>query len=126
MTWVGWELDRTEQNPHIVDTAVSPDRFQLVLPVKIPDWLDFFADFWGAEFLDRLPDVLVPKKESGLVIQGSICWMSIDLPCGDHDDIGFNFTSVVEKCTRFVEPLEFWTALDLDLTIDDHRAGPDI
>ena len=52
--------------------------------------------------------------------------MATGLPCGDHDDIGFNFASIVEKCTRFVETLELRATLDLDLAIDDHRAGPDI
>jgi hypothetical protein len=52
--------------------------------------------------------------------------MTIGLPCGDHNDVGFDFTSVVEKRTRFVESLELWSALDLDLIIDDHSAGPDV
>jgi hypothetical protein len=50
----------------------------------------------------------------------------IGSPRGDHNDIGFDFASVVEECTRFVEPLKFRSALDLDLTIDDHGAGSEI
>ena len=63
VTRVALEPNHTEQNPHLVDTAVSPDRIQLVLLIKIPDRLDFLADFGNAEVLDRLPGVLVPKKK---------------------------------------------------------------
>jgi len=83
----------SEQNPHLVDTAVSPDRVQLVLFVQPPDRFDFFADFWGAKFLDSLTDVLVPRSK--------------------YNNVGFDFTSVVEKRTRFVESLECGAALTL-------------
>ena len=52
--------------------------------------------------------------------------MAIGLPRGDHNDVGFDLASVIEECTSFVEPLELRAALDLDLTADDHGAGPDI
>ena len=52
--------------------------------------------------------------------------MVIGSPRGDHNDISFEFASVVEECTRFVESLKFRSALDLDLTIDDHGAGSEI
>ena len=126
MTRVALEPNHTEQNPHLVDAAISPDRIQLVLPINTPDRFDIFADFWDAELPDRLPGVLVPKKETGLYHQGNVRLVSTGLPCGDHDDIYFNFASVIEKRTRFVEPLELRATLDLDLTVGDHRAGPDI
>lgn len=117
---------RTEQNPHPVDTAISPDRVQLVLFIEPPDRFDFLADLGGAEFLDSLTDVLVPEGNLGLRYWDSVCWKTIGLPSGNHNDIGFDFASVIEKRASFVESLKFRTALDLDLTIDDHRAGADV
>ena len=52
--------------------------------------------------------------------------MTISLPCGYHNGIGFNFASVVERCTCLIEPQELWATLDLDSTVDGHRAGPSI
>ena len=60
------KFNRTEQNPRIFDTAISPDGIKLVLFIEPPDWLDLFPDFGGAEFLDRLTDVLVPDEKPGL------------------------------------------------------------
>jgi len=126
MVWAVWELDHTEQNPHLVNTAVSPDRVKFVLFVQSPDRLNLFADIGSAEFLDRLLDILVAKERPELCYGGNIHWVIISLPCGDHDYIGFDFASVVEKRTSLVESLEFWATLDLDLTVDDHGAGADI
>lgn len=90
-------LERTEQNPHLVDTAVSPDRVQLVFFIEPPDWLELLTDFGGAEPLDSLTDILVPKEKSGLRHRESVWWKTNGLvPCGNHNDIGFDLASVVE------------------------------
>ena len=70
MMWTVGKLDRTEQNPHIVDAAISPNRIELAFFIESPDRLDLFADSGGAELLDRLPDVLVPKENSRVVSSG--------------------------------------------------------
>ena len=97
-----------------------------MLSIKPPDRLDFLGDLGGAEFRNRLPDILIPKGNPGLRQRGNAYRVAIVLPCGDHNDIGFDFASIVEKCARLIEPLELWATLDLYLPIDDHRAGPDI
>ena len=124
--WGAWKLEHTERNPHPVDTAIPPDRIELMLSVKPPDRLDFLANLGSAEFLDRLSGILVPGKSQGRITGNNTYRMTIGLPCGDHDDIGFYFAPIVEKRTRFVEPLELRAALDLDLAIDNHRAGPNV
>ena len=94
-----------------------------MLFIQSPDRLDFCADFWGAKFLDSLTDVLVPK---GSHHSDSGWWKPIHLPRSKYNNVGLDFTSVVEKRTRFVESLEFGAALDLDLTVNNHRTGPDV
>ena len=90
-------LERTEQNPHLVDTAISPDRVQLVFFIEPPDRLELFTDFGGAEPLDSLADVLVPTEKPRLRHwEGIVCWRADGLPCGNHNDIGFDLASVVE------------------------------
>ena len=50
----------------------------------------------------------------------------VSSPCGNCNDIGFNFASVVKECTCFAKALKFQSALDSDLTIGDHGAGSEI
>lgn len=78
--WIVWKPDHTEQNPHLVNTTISPDRVKLVLFIEPPDWLDLFADFGGAEFLNRLAGVLVPEGKPGLDHRGSVCWKAMAYP----------------------------------------------
>lgn len=81
---------------------------------------------------EHLVDIAISSDRVQLVLfaQPPDCPASTrNLSClssSKHNDIGFDFTSVAERRTRFVESLESRATLYLYLTIDNHRISPDI